>query len=118
MLASWPLLSTTPESRVSPAFTRMFLPNKTGRLVLRGSLPVPCSSLTQFNLAPIKVNPMTNSNRNPNPNPLHRTQMYFEKLKFADVMIAVLTPSFYTSGACLDEITAAINNGLKVTFLP
>eukprot|EP00618_Florenciella_parvula_P012279 CAMPEP_0119509946 /NCGR_PEP_ID=MMETSP1344-20130328/29068_1 /TAXON_ID=236787 /ORGANISM="Florenciella parvula, Strain CCMP2471" /LENGTH=829 /DNA_ID=CAMNT_0007546829 /DNA_START=354 /DNA_END=2839 /DNA_ORIENTATION=+ len=41
-------------------------------------------------------------------------KMYFEKSKVADVMIAVLTPSFYTSGACLDEITAAINNGLKV----
>ena len=39
---------------------------------------------------------------------------YFEKLERAEVILAVLTPAFYTSGPCLEEMTQALKHGLKI----
>lgn len=41
-------------------------------------------------------------------------KVYFEKLEHADVMLAVLTPAFYTSAACLEEMAAARANNLTI----
>ena len=42
------------------------------------------------------------------------TPQYFQKLERAEVILAVLTPAFYTSGPCLEEMTQALKYGLKI----
>ena len=39
---------------------------------------------------------------------------YFEKLERAEVILAVLTPAFYTSGPCLEEMTQALKYNLRI----
>ena len=41
-------------------------------------------------------------------------RMYFEKLKQADVMLAIMSPGFFKSGPCFEEQVEARRHGLKV----
>ena len=40
--------------------------------------------------------------------------MWYSKVRKADVVLAVLTPSFYASSSCLEEMTAALAAGAKI----